>query len=457
MKRFHIAPLTLVAALALVFPVGISLSGCGGGATDAIINTPQTNVKLGVNWAARSRATVDGPSSAQSFKLQFSLGNPSTGGNIVFPVVLRDAALPTYTQNYVSPTKIRTGPTRMNIRFYSTTDGTGTPVAEAFHDVVIGSNGDMLEPGTLQPVGNITLTGQIASVEIPANQSVTVGETGKEITFSAKDANGAVVAVTPGSATFNLTGGGDALELTAGGLANGKAVGTGTATATIDGKTSPAATINVVPNTVVVTANQSVKVGETKNLAVTGTNLAGETIPIPGNLVQLTEVKANTTDLDSISSPENGKIQGIGITTPEKPAKVRATVMGVNSADTNVKVDLGAETPTGSGLKYQEIRLPLSDISPKSGKQVEVHYVGYLASNGQKFDSSIDRGATFKFTLDVTNLIAGFTEGVKTMKVGGQRRLLIPSNLGYGVPGNPPNIPPNADLIFDIQLISAQQ
>lgn len=452
MKRFRIAPLSLVAVLALGLPTGIYLSGCGGGgAAGAIINAPQTNVKLDVNWAQRTRASVNGPASAQSFILTFNLGNPSGGGSITFPVVARRDDPAAYTQEYVSPQRIRTGPTGLTIRFFATKDGTGPVVAEVVNQpVVIGTNGDLV--GT----GAISVGTKIASVEVAANQTVTVGET-KDLSFSAKDGNGAVVAVSQGSATFNLTGGGDNLEVTTSGAATGKAVGTATVTATVDGKTSAAVAVNVVPNTVVVTANQSVRVGETKDLAVTGTNLAGEAIPIPSGLVQITPIKANPTALDFISSPENGKVRGIGVTPQGSPATVRATVLGKNSVDTAVTVALGEEIATGSGLKYQEIRLPSTETSPKSGKQVEVHYVGYLASNGQKFDSSLDRGQTLKFTLDVTSLIPGFTEGVRTMKVGGERRLLIPSALGYGPLGSPPNIPPNADLIFDIQLVSAQQ
>ena len=85
-----------------------------------------------------------------------------------------------------------------------------------------------------------------------------------------------------------------------------------------------------------------------------------------------------------------------------------------------------------------------------------MHYTGYLNTNGAKgtkFDSSVDRGQPFKFTLGVGQVIKGWDEGVAGMKVGGSRTLMIPADLGYGARGAGGVIPPNADLIFDVELL----
>ncbi len=109
---------------------------------------------------------------------------------------------------------------------------------------------------------------------------------------------------------------------------------------------------------------------------------------------------------------------------------------------------------TDSGLQYVDV-VAGTGPSPTKGKQVTVHYTGTL-QNGTKFDSSKDRGVPFTFTIGVGQVIKGWDEGVATMKVGGSRKLIIPSDLGYGARGAGGVIPGNATLIFDVELISVE-
>ncbi|MDH7515664.1 MAG: FKBP-type peptidyl-prolyl cis-trans isomerase [Bacteroidota bacterium] len=109
---------------------------------------------------------------------------------------------------------------------------------------------------------------------------------------------------------------------------------------------------------------------------------------------------------------------------------------------------------TPSGLKYVDLVVG-TGASPEKGKKVRVHYIGEL-SDGRVFDSSYDRGQPFEFTIGVGQVIKGWDEGVMSMKVGGKRRLIIPPKLGYGEQGVPPAIPPNAVLVFEVELLGVQ-
>ena len=109
------------------------------------------------------------------------------------------------------------------------------------------------------------------------------------------------------------------------------------------------------------------------------------------------------------------------------------------------------EQTTPSGLKYTDSVVG-DGASPEKGKKVTVHYTGKL-TNGKKFDSSVDRGDPFSFTIGVGQVIKGWDEGVMSMKVGGKRTLNIPPDLGYGAQGAGGVIPPNAELIFDVELL----
>lgn len=110
-----------------------------------------------------------------------------------------------------------------------------------------------------------------------------------------------------------------------------------------------------------------------------------------------------------------------------------------------------SSTPS-AGLKIEDI-LVGSGAAAKNGDIIAVHYTGTL-TDGKKFDSSRDRGTPIEITLGAGEVIKGWDQGILGMKVGGQRKLTIPSDLAYGATGRPPVIPANATLIFDVELMS---
>jgi FKBP-type peptidyl-prolyl cis-trans isomerase len=115
----------------------------------------------------------------------------------------------------------------------------------------------------------------------------------------------------------------------------------------------------------------------------------------------------------------------------------------------------GDGVKTASGLIYWDIRVGNGEVA-KEGSHVRVHYTGWLTS-GKKFDSSVDAGKPFDFTIGNGEVIKGWEEGVAGMKMGGKRQLRIPPDLAYGADGTPGGpIPPNATLIFDIRLLGVQ-
>jgi peptidylprolyl isomerase len=113
---------------------------------------------------------------------------------------------------------------------------------------------------------------------------------------------------------------------------------------------------------------------------------------------------------------------------------------------------------TPSGLQMIDTQ-PGTGASPKQGQTAVVHYTGYLNDNGakgKKFDSSVDRGQPFEFPVGAGRVIKGWDEGVATMKIGGKRTLIVPPQLGYGDRGAGGVIPPNATLIFDVELLGVK-
>jgi FKBP-type peptidyl-prolyl cis-trans isomerase FkpA len=111
-----------------------------------------------------------------------------------------------------------------------------------------------------------------------------------------------------------------------------------------------------------------------------------------------------------------------------------------------------SEKITDSGLKYEDLQEGDGDLA-EAGHRVSVHYTGWLL-DGDKFDSSVDRNQPFEFTLGRGMVIRGWDEGVAGMRVGGKRRLTIPPQLGYGSRGAGGVIPPDATLVFDVELLA---
>jgi peptidylprolyl isomerase len=134
--------------------------------------------------------------------------------------------------------------------------------------------------------------------------------------------------------------------------------------------------------------------------------------------------------------------------------EVELVAIQAGAPDAPTTVEEADYVTTESGLKYNDFVVG-EGPSPETGQTVTVHYTGWL-EDGTKFDSSLDRGQPFTFSIGMGQVIAGWDEGVATMKVGGKRQLVIPSELGYGEQGAGAVIPPNATLIFEVELLGVQ-
>jgi FKBP-type peptidyl-prolyl cis-trans isomerase len=142
-------------------------------------------------------------------------------------------------------------------------------------------------------------------------------------------------------------------------------------------------------------------------------------------------------------------IVGLILATAFLPAQTPAH-KPVHPASTGPTKVTGDGVKTESGLQYWDIKVGTGDEA-KPGSKVKVHYTGWLTT-GKKFDSSIGH-QPYEFTLGQGEVIKGWDEGVTGMKVGGKRQLRIPPELAYGEDGHPPQVPTNATLIFDVQLV----
>lgn len=142
------------------------------------------------------------------------------------------------------------------------------------------------------------------------------------------------------------------------------------------------------------------------------------------------------------------EIQPVTPVTVQKDSQPATIALNITE-DQSMAEEAVVKTP--SGLEYVDL-VEGDGATPVNGKRVTVHYTGTL-TNGQKFDSSVDRNQPFSFTIGVGQVIKGWDEGVATMKVGGKRKLIIPPDLGYGARGAGGVIPPNATLIFEVELL----
>ena len=134
---------------------------------------------------------------------------------------------------------------------------------------------------------------------------------------------------------------------------------------------------------------------------------------------------------------------------------VTALVVAGKSSNANAQ---GKRVTTPSGLQIEDTKVG-TGATPARGQTCVMHYTGWLYENGakgKKFDSSVDRGDPFDFKIGMGQVIKGWDEGVATMKVGGKRTLIIPPELGYGARGAGGVIPPNATLIFDVELLAVK-
>ena len=134
---------------------------------------------------------------------------------------------------------------------------------------------------------------------------------------------------------------------------------------------------------------------------------------------------------------------------------VASLLAGLLPAMTDESAAQNAEQRTASGLRFIEIRQG-NGAQPLRGQTAVVHYTGWLYENGQrgrKFDSSKDRNEPFEFPVGMGRVIKGWDEGVASMKVGGSRTLIVPPDLGYGARGAGGVIPPNATLLFEVELL----
>ena len=132
-----------------------------------------------------------------------------------------------------------------------------------------------------------------------------------------------------------------------------------------------------------------------------------------------------------------------------------AVISAGAAIDSPALAQTGKPMTTPSGLQIIDSKVG-SGPSPKTGQTCVMHYTGWLYENGakgKKFDSSVDRGQPFEFKIGQHQVIAGWDEGVASMKVGGKRTLIIPAALGYGAQGAGNVIPPNATLMFDVELL----
>ena len=146
------------------------------------------------------------------------------------------------------------------------------------------------------------------------------------------------------------------------------------------------------------------------------------------------------------------------VTRRQTSAALAALVTALVAGKSNNANAQGKRVTTASGLQIEDTKVG-TGATPQRGQTCVMHYTGWLYENGakgKKFDSSVDRGEPFDFPIGAGRVIKGWDEGVASMKVGGKRTLIIPPELGYGARGAGGVIPPNATLIFDVELLAVK-
>lgn len=320
-----------------------------------------------------------------------------------------------------------------------TPDGKVTAKAVGFARVQAALDGKTSDPFEIEVRAPGTATAVIA-----AGQSVKLGQS-KQLEFSFTDADGNPISYDPTQRVFEVTSGSDTAIVASDGTVTAAKVGLLKLKVRIPGLESAATTVAINPAgsfTVSIPAQQVVKVAETKNLTVDVKDASGTALPLGTDGASFSVVRG----ADALTLTGAGAATGVAA----GYAIVKVTVAGTTSESQAVLV--GDVVTTETGLKYIE-KLVGTGVAPTNGQTVKVNYTGSLL-NGSIFDSSLNPGRTpFSFTSGGGQVIKGFDEGVATMKVGGKRLLIIPSELGYGERGSGSSIPPNSTLLFDLELL----
>ena len=162
------------------------------------------------------------------------------------------------------------------------------------------------------------------------------------------------------------------------------------------------------------------------------------------------EQRAKSSHRPSLTSNRNVKIGAIIVIAVMVLAVVGYLIALRKKTDIT---DIAGAITTASGLQYIDEKVG-DGPSPQPGQTISVNYIGATKSDGREFENSYKRGAPIDFKLGLGEVIPGWEEGLASMKLGGKRKLIIPSQLAYGRQGRPPSIPPNADLVFDVELMA---
>lgn len=322
----HGVPIPRNGILLITLLLLVALCGCGSGGGSGS-STTTTVVTTDVLWPTRSRAlSATSPNSALSVVVTIPGANPD-GTNFSW-TINRDTNLESHTTSYTSPTVVKAGTWPLQASFYAQSNGQGSVVATASTTVTLNTNGNSI--GTITPVGTV------ASVIVDANQSLAVGQTA-DLSFTARDAQGNLLALTAGSAFFQVANGASILQLT-NQQAVGLAPGTASLIVTVDNVTSPSQTVTV-------TAPATISVAVSPNAAS----------PTVGGTVTFTATITGTTDQSVTWSVQEGASGGAitanGVyTAPSTPGTYHVTATSVADTTKSATVTVTVQaTPASSG------------------------------------------------------------------------------------------------------------